>query len=82
MVVAAGAQKGSGVSHPLRNLEAQDLGLEVDGAFQVSHLQVDVAYHGLGWNRGELAIVLQETSVHLVVVSIPRQDKTNRIPPA
>ena len=70
MVVPAGAQEGSGVSHPLRHLEAQDIGIEVDGAFQVSHLQVNVAYHCRGWNRAELAIVVQETSENSLLIGL------------
>ena len=43
MVIAAGGEEGGGVAHALHDLQAENAGVELDGAFEVGDLEVDVA---------------------------------------
>ena len=51
VVIAAGAQEGGRLSHPLRHFEAQHAGVERKGAFQVRHFEMDMPDVGTGMNR-------------------------------
>ena len=48
VVIAAGGEEGCGVSHALRDLEAEDAVVEGEGAVEVGDAEVNVAHAGLG----------------------------------
>ncbi len=50
MVVAAGGEECGGVAHALHDLQAEHAGVELDGAFEVGDLEMDVAdaHAGMG----------------------------------
>ena len=48
VVIASGAQKRGGITHPLRHLEAEHTRIEGDGTIEIGHLQVHVPDFGAG----------------------------------
>ena len=48
VVVAAGGQERGGITEARGHLEAEHVAVKTQGAFQVGHLEVNVAEAGLG----------------------------------
>src|SRR5207302_10557891 len=63
MMITAGREERGLSSHPLRDLEAQDVAVECERSFEVGHFEVDVTNSDARIDRSSSPVLLHGTNV-------------------